>query len=95
MTLYAFARHRTGRPILCGSMAQNLAHELGHFLGLRHTARDPQCTLDIMSTVKRVNSRKRRVSEEECQAVDWLWRSEGEVDPSQPLDELLASLRRP
>ncbi|MEM7351268.1 MAG: hypothetical protein AAF657_10710 [Acidobacteriota bacterium] len=96
ITLYAFARHRTGKPILCGSLAQNLAHELGHFLGLKHAAKAADCKLDIMSTVKQVNSRRRRVTEGECRAVDSRWLAADERPPEGPLGErALARLEEP
>lgn len=99
ITLYAFARHRTGRPILCGSLAQNLAHELGHFLGLRHAAKSADCHRDIMSTVKPINARTRRVTEDECRAVDSRWVAADERPPPDPIRELalagLQGARRP
>ncbi len=80
ITLYAYARDESGRRISCSDLAQNLAHELGHALGLDHAAEAAACSFDIMATIDNKNSRLRRVTAEECQAVGrrWLTAEEGE-----------------
>ncbi len=81
ITLYAYARRQSGQPIACGDLAQNLAHELGHFLGLNHAAKQTPCKLNIMATIKPQNARRRRVVTEECRAVDQRWLTPFEIEP--------------
>ena len=93
ITLYSFARRPSGQKISCGDPAQNLAHELGHFLGLNHAVKQVECNFNIMATIKPRNARRRRVVQEECQAVDQRWLTAFEtlplsrsarVEPEQP-----------
>lgn len=67
-----------GRRVGCGSLALNLAHELGHVLGLADAPTDGGCERTVMSWITPRNAFKRGVASAECQAAGqaWLTRSE-------------------
>lgn len=71
ITLYASAAGE-GRPRSCRNMAQNLAHELGHVLGLNDADDDNRCRYHIMGWI---TPRKpfRAVHPEECRSVGQRW----------------------
>ncbi len=75
IVLYAFARDARGDVVPCGSMAQNLAHELGHVLGLSHAPSTPKCKPRIMATLDSLNADRRQITAEECRAVDRRWQT--------------------
>ena len=89
VTLYRYARRQSGQTVSCGDLAQNLAHELGHFLGLNHAAKALGCKFNIMSTIKASNARRRRVVAEECRAVDQQWLTPFEIAPPLPVETLI------
>ena len=71
IVLYSEARTELGTPMVCRERVANLAHELGHVLGLAHTARglrDP-----IMGSVPRAGRLARSVSAHDCSAVGFGW----------------------
>ena len=73
ITLYEFATLAGQRFAPCGSLAHNLAHEIGHFLGLRDAPRNPTCADAIMATLSPGNRFVRRVRASECQSVGQRW----------------------
>lgn len=75
ITLYRFAVSPNGRRVFCGPLALNLAHELGHVLGLQHPNGGAQCSGDIMARINGINAKGRRVSPEECRVVGEKWRT--------------------
>ena len=81
IVLFASARDRFGRAVPCGAPATNLAHELGHVLGLADAPADPRCRQFVMSGDDPRPGRERRVQPEECAAADahWLTPAEGAV----------------
>ena len=72
IVLYREAVDNVGRPIHCGDPAQNLAHEIGHVLGLDHVDRR-RCPRHIMGPVGRLSRHHRRVSDAECVAAGDAW----------------------
>lgn len=80
VTLYRFATNPNGRRVFCGPLALNLAHELGHVLGLRHPSSDLACSGDIMARINGINAKGREVSPEECRAVGAKWLTPVERD---------------
>jgi hypothetical protein len=64
---------RAGELHPCGSLAQNLAHELGHALGLEDAPDEPLCAGSIMSPLTHSNQASRRVSVAECVLVGQKW----------------------
>jgi len=81
IVLFASARDRYGRAVPCGSLATNLAHELGHVLGLSDAPATAACRQYVMSGDDSRPGRERRVQPEECAAADarWLTPVEGAV----------------
>jgi len=81
IVLFGSALDRLGRAVPCGPPAANLAHELGHALGLGDAPADPRCRRYIMSGDDFRPGRQRRVQPQECAAADahWLTPSEGAV----------------
>jgi hypothetical protein len=79
ITLYSFARDDRGQRKTCGSLGQNLAHELGHVLGLRDAPELGTCRHHIMAGLNSKTAGLRRVTSEECQAVGQRWWSAGEL----------------
>jgi len=81
IVLFASARDRLGRTVPCGSLATNLAHELGHVLGLKDAPLDPRCRQYVMSGDDTRPGRGRLVQPQECAAADahWLTPAEGAV----------------
>ena len=81
IVLFASARDRLGRAVPCGSLATNLAHELGHVLGLKDAPLDPRCRQYVMSGDDTRPGRERLVQPQECAAADthWLTPAEGAV----------------
>lgn len=67
----------TLRP--CGAVEQNLAHELGHVLGLADAPLGASCSRRIMARLHDANLGSRRVQEDECMAVGQLWLTPSEV----------------
>ncbi len=78
IVLFASAVDRFGHSVPCGSLAANLAHELGHALGLVDAPADPRCRRFIMSGDDARPGRERHVQPQECAAADAHWRTPAE-----------------
>jgi hypothetical protein len=78
IVLHAFARDSKGRLQSCGSRADGLAHELGHFLGLLDSPETAGCRDHAMALVDVSERNRRAVKPEECRAVAERW-----VTPSE------------
>jgi hypothetical protein len=59
----------------CGSMTQNLSHEIGHTLGLADAPTGSPCQFFIMAPVNRANAFSRSVQDAECMKADFKWRT--------------------
>jgi hypothetical protein len=73
ITLYRWALLADGTRVRCGSLPQNLAHELGHALGLRDAREGAECRRRIMSQINSSNRASRRVESSDCQVVGQRW----------------------
>jgi len=73
IVLYSHARTPSGREVPCGSLGQNLAHEIGHVLGLDHSSANDGCRRHIMSQIHVDNAWSRGVHPQECRAVGNKW----------------------
>ena len=73
IVLFSSARAPNGEPFDCGSLAQNLAHEIGHVFGLGHPRSRKTCRRHIMSDLDGTNAWRRAVRSVECAAVDARW----------------------
>ena len=78
VTLYALAMTPEGSIQRCDSIAMNLAHELGHVLGLSDAEQAPACQRHVMSRINPNNRFSRSVSVEECQAAGQRWLTQAE-----------------
>jgi hypothetical protein len=85
IVLHDEASDHEGRPMSCGALAQNLAHELGHVLGLGHLEDRHRCRTHIMGPVTRSSMYGRRVSDEECAAAGARWLTEPETERARQL----------
>lgn len=93
IVLYETARDTRGRLRPCGALDENLAHELGHVLGLGHGEDRRGCRQMIMSTISSAHSRNlegRSVHPAECAAVAKHWRTWAE---HREIEERLRSQR--
>jgi len=68
---------RQGQPFNCGDLSENLAHELGHVLGLPDASGNAACTDFIMAELQGDGSNRysRSVQGEECEDADNLWKT--------------------
>ncbi len=71
IVLFARMRTATGEVLPCGALDANLAHELGHALGLAD-ARGPGCRHHAMASIDRRRG-DRRPQPAECAALDRHW----------------------
>lgn len=76
ITLYARMRSWRGSLVPCGSLWRNLAHELGHALGLRDAP--PSCDTFMMAKINRHNGAHRAVQEPECRLLEERWTTAAE-----------------
>ena len=75
--LYDRMRTADGAIVPCGPLDQNLAHEIGHALGLRD-AMHPACGHFVMAPIRRQGP-ERRPRSGECAAVDRRWLTASET----------------
>jgi hypothetical protein len=80
--LYQAMRGDDGRIHPCGSLAQNLAHEIGHAMGLEDAPDERSCDSHIMSSIRASNARGRRVQLAECQVAGQRWVTMAEWEQS-------------
>ena len=78
IVVFTTARDANGEIRSCGSLAENLAHELGHLLDLEDAGRDPACQTHLMGSLYswKLDSKKRKartVHEDVCRVVDERW----------------------
>ncbi len=66
ITVYLTARGPAGRVVRCGDPALNLAHEIGHALGLEDLTESTAGRHHIMSPIYHANAFRRSVSVFEC-----------------------------
>ncbi|HVS66196.1 MAG TPA: hypothetical protein VMT85_22145, partial [Thermoanaerobaculia bacterium] len=79
ITLYRWARTSDRSIRSCGSLALNLAHELGHALGLPDAADAAGCATRIMADLEPGNLFRRAVASEECRLAGERWRTLAEL----------------
>ena len=91
--IYGFQR-RVGGLVSCGNLVQNLAHELGHALGLSDGDSAQRCQLHVMSWINFDNAHRRRVQPGECAAVGKRWLTMTELESIQQINNMrVASLK--
>jgi hypothetical protein len=91
ITLFASALTSAGEWRSCGSQALNLAHELGHALGLADSVEAPRCDGTIMAGLSSRNAHRRAVSDEECRLAGTRWLTFAEWRPESPARPALAA----
>ncbi len=79
----------TGRLLACGDVARNLAHELGHVLGLDHVDRR-HCPNQIMGMVDTSPRNHAKVSSAECAAAGAAWLTHSEYERAEDLGWIAA-----
>jgi hypothetical protein len=85
IVLYAATLSELGTPVACSRPAANLAHELGHVLGLRHP---PSQSLrdGIMGPALLLEKSPRRVRPHECARAGAIWLTSAEVALGLPTE---------
>lgn len=73
IVLHGYVRSPGGRLYPCGSLARNLAHELGHVLGLADAPPLPACANHVMADLTPANLLTRRAAGDACRAAGELW----------------------
>ncbi|MBZ0112115.1 MAG: hypothetical protein K8J08_06635, partial [Thermoanaerobaculia bacterium] len=93
-TIRIYGYQRVGGEMFsCGDLAQNLAHELGHALGLGDGSSAQRCQLHVMSWITADNAYRRAVQPAECQAAGQRWLTAEELTSVQRSADLrVASL---
>jgi hypothetical protein len=82
IVLFESARTEGGLLRPCGSLASNLAHELGHAFGLGDSPRETRCQNHIMARLDFGNLVGRRVQPRECHVVGERWLTFAEGSPA-------------
>lgn len=93
-TIRIYGYQRVGGEMFsCGDLVQNLAHELGHALGLGDGNSAQRCQLHVMSWITADNAYRRQVQPAECQAAGQRWLTAEELTSVQASADLsVASL---
>ena len=73
ITLFSRTRASDGSVVRCGSLAQNLTHELGHALGLADAPRT--CDSFAMAKLNPSNGFHRKVQPAECRWIGQRWQT--------------------
>ena len=84
IVLWLSALTSSGKVRSCGSIALNLAHELGHALGLGDSEKGPSCDGTIMADLSSRNLHRRAASVEECRVAGRHWVTFAEAAPRAP-----------
>lgn len=84
IVLWLSALTSSGKLRSCGSLALNLAHELGHALGLRDSEDVASCDGTIMADLSSSNLHRRAASLEECRIAGRRWLTNAEWRPQAP-----------
>ena len=84
IVLWLSALTSSGKVRSCGSMALNLAHELGHALGLGDSEDVAACDGTIMADLSSRNLHRRAASVEECRIAGRRWLTNAEWRPQAP-----------
>ena len=87
IVVYAWAMEN-GRQVYCGPPALNLAHELGHALGLEDVP--PACADRIMAPVDPGRPLARAVRADECRIAESYWRTGFEVAATAAVEAVSA-----
>ncbi len=92
ITIYGY--QRLGDDLYsCGDLVQNLAHELGHALGLSEAGTAQRCQLHVMAWINPDNAFRRAVQPGECMAAGQRWLTFDELGAVQASRDLrVASL---
>jgi hypothetical protein len=85
IALHTAALDDFGKSVPCGSLPQNLAHELGHVLGLGDLQNRGSCRTEIMGFVTPTSAYRRRVTTQECIAAGSRWLTALEKDQARQL----------
>lgn len=84
ITLYRWARTSDRTIRGCGSLALNLAHEIGHALGLADADDSRRCRKALMADLEPGNLFERAVTAEECRLAGERWWTFAELDRPAP-----------
>ena len=89
ITIYNFTEVG-GQPFPCGDPEITLAHELGHWLGLRDSPNCQACATNIMTWLysNASNLTGRSVLDEDCRKADENWNMRGEPGGPDPADRI-------
>lgn len=88
VAVFKSVRDANGEIHSCGSLSENLAHELGHLLDLADAGRDPACQTHLMGSLYswKLDSKSRRartVHRDVCRVIDERWLTWEELEASQ------------
>ena len=93
LTLYAQGTDTRGNPFTCNDLANNLAHELGHFLGLADLTDVTGPCRDVRS-IMRPQSGDRAITADDCAKVDTMWQTQEEFCQENPTNPLCRDIKK-